>query len=75
MNWYLIFTKPRQEYRALENLQYQGFECYLPLLLSETVVSGVMALEHQPLFPRYLFIRLGHGKILKVGHPFALRKA
>jgi transcriptional antiterminator RfaH len=60
MNWYLIFTKPRQEYRALENLQHQGFECYLPLLLSETVSGGAFSILPKPLFPRYLFIRLGH---------------
>jgi len=74
MNWYLIFTKPRQECRALENLQHQGFECYLPLLLSETVVSGVLAMEPQPLFPRYLFIRLGHEQDSKSWAPIRSTK-
>ena len=29
--WYLIYTKPRQEIVALENLERQGFNVYLPL--------------------------------------------
>ncbi|NDE05538.1 MAG: transcription/translation regulatory transformer protein RfaH [Flavobacteriia bacterium] len=60
MNWYLVFTKPRQECRAFENLQFQGFECYLPLLLLESTAAGAFTIQSKPLFPRYLFIRLGH---------------
>ncbi|MDP3335894.1 MAG: transcription termination/antitermination NusG family protein, partial [Rhodoferax sp.] len=30
MNWYLIHTKPRLEKCALENLQNQGYTCFLP---------------------------------------------
>ena len=30
-SWYLIFTKPRQENLARENLERQGFTTYLPL--------------------------------------------
>ena len=29
-SWYLIFTKPRQESLARENLERQGFVTYLP---------------------------------------------
>lgn len=59
MHWYLIHTKPRQEKRALENLQRQGYECYLPTLPSEKLHQGVLSVADEPLFPRYLFIRLG----------------
>lgn len=59
MNWYLVFTKPRQENRAFENLQLQGFDCYLPKILTQTVTSGSFSHTPQPLFPRYLFVRLG----------------
>ncbi|MDR0735595.1 MAG: hypothetical protein LBF51_01965, partial [Zoogloeaceae bacterium] len=31
MHWHLIHTKIRLERRALENLERQGYECYLPL--------------------------------------------
>lgn len=61
MHWYLIHTKPRQEKCALENLQRQGYHCFLPLLLCEKLRQGVLGMAHEPLFPRYLFIRLGHG--------------
>ncbi len=58
MHWYLIHTKPRQELRALENLQRQGYECYLPLLPTEKIQQKLVAIVDEPLFPRYLFIRL-----------------
>jgi transcriptional antiterminator RfaH len=59
MYWYLIQTKPRLEKYALENLERQGYECYLPLLPAEKMRRGKLALVGIPLFPRYLFIRLG----------------
>jgi transcriptional antiterminator RfaH len=61
MNWYLVHTKPRQEGIALENLQRQGYACYLPVLPVEKVRKGQMVLVEEPLFPRYLFIQLGVG--------------
>lgn len=61
MQWYLVHTKPRQEKRALENLQRQGYDCYLPTLLSEKIRQGVLMVTDEALFPRYLFIRLGQG--------------
>jgi transcriptional antiterminator RfaH len=33
--WYAIKCKPRQEYRALENLERQGFCCYLFIELND----------------------------------------
>ncbi|MEO5342425.1 MAG: transcription/translation regulatory transformer protein RfaH [Gammaproteobacteria bacterium SHHR-1] len=59
MTWYLIHSKPRQEFRALENLQAQGFHCYLPQLRVERLRRKRLQWFDEPLFPRYLFIRLG----------------
>lgn len=59
MQWYLVHTKPRQEQCAFENLQRQGYECYLPTLLSEKLRQGKLVVVDEPLFPRYLFIKLG----------------
>lgn len=59
MHWYLVHSKPRQERLALENLDRQGYECYLPTLPAERVRRGAITLVDEPLFPRYLFIRLG----------------
>lgn len=59
--WYVVQTKPRQEYRALENLINQGYECVLPEYQCEQLRQGVRALRNEPLFPRYLFIWLDTG--------------
>jgi transcriptional antiterminator RfaH len=60
-NWYLIHTKIRQERVALENLERQGFECFLPLIRAEKLRRGQLQVVQEALFPRYLFIRLGTG--------------
>ncbi len=56
-NWFAVVTKPRQEQIALENLQRQYFECFLPL--AENPYQRRRK-RHQrmiePLFPRYLFL-------------------
>jgi transcriptional antiterminator RfaH len=57
-NWYLIHTKIRQERVALEHLQRQGFECFLPQIWVEKVRRGALQVVQEPLFPRYLFIQL-----------------
>jgi transcriptional antiterminator RfaH len=58
MTWYLIQTKPRSEKLALENLTNQGYECYLPMMKVEKVISNQIEVQKVPLFPRYLFINL-----------------
>jgi transcriptional antiterminator RfaH len=57
--WYVVQTKPRQEFRALEHLQNQGFHCSLPTIPAEKMRRGRLVLESEPLFSRYLFIELG----------------
>ena len=59
MHWYLLHTKPRQEALALQQLQQQGYPCYLPTLRVEKVRQGALVVAQEPLFPRYLFIQLG----------------
>lgn len=56
--WYLLQTRPRQEQRALENLRNQGFECFLPRYQCERLRRGKRESVDEPLFPRYLFVRL-----------------
>jgi len=58
MHWYVIHTKPRQEQRALLNLEQQGYECYLPMVTVEKLRKGGVSVVEEPLFARYLFIRL-----------------
>lgn len=56
--WYLIHCKPREEYRALENLENQAFTAFLPLLQIYKLKKGKQTKVIEPLFPRYLFILL-----------------
>lgn len=58
MAWYVIHTKPRQEQRALTNLEQQGYQCYLPILSLEKLSRARLSVVEEPLFPRYLFINL-----------------
>jgi transcriptional antiterminator RfaH len=56
--WYLLYTKPRQEKLALQHLQNQAYEAYLPLVQVEKIRQGVRGLAEEALFPRYLFVQL-----------------
>jgi len=58
-DWYLAYTKPRQEEIARVNLEQQGFEAYLPLYkkFKKTEQGPVSVFE--PMFPRYIFFRPG----------------
>jgi transcriptional antiterminator RfaH len=58
MSWYLIHSKPRQEKVALENLERQGYPCYLPTLRLEKLRRGAVVVSDEPLFSRYLFVQL-----------------
>lgn len=60
--WYLIHTKPRQETTALENLQRQGFECYLPKITKQILRRKQSMTQQEPMFARYLFIKLAKGE-------------
>jgi transcriptional antiterminator RfaH len=59
-SWYLVHTKVRQERLALENLERQGFECFLPLIRAERLNRGSLQVVQEPLFTGYLFIRLSN---------------
>lgn len=74
MDWYLVHTKPRQETCAQQNLEQQGYEAYLPTLPFERIRQGVLAVVNEPLFPRYLFIRLGQGASAKSWAPIRSTK-
>jgi transcriptional antiterminator RfaH len=56
--WYVLQTKPRQEFRALEQLQNQAYRCFLPTLQVKKKRRGKSETVVEPLFSRYLFIEL-----------------
>jgi transcriptional antiterminator RfaH len=49
MDWYLLRTKPREEWRAKQHLENQSFTTYLPVLVRKS-------LREEPLFPGYIFL-------------------
>ena len=61
MSWYPVYTKPRQEHIARENLERQSFEAYLPLMRTRRKRRGNWVETIEPMFSRYLFIRLDLG--------------
>ncbi len=56
--WYVVHTKPRQEARAFENLQNQGFTCFLPTMQVQKLRNQKVQTITEPMFSRYLFIQL-----------------
>ena len=55
--WLVAYTKPRQEPVALQNLELQHFEAYLPRYkkFKNTEAGPVPVFE--PMFPRYILFR------------------
>jgi len=56
--WYAVCCKPRQEAVAEENLLRQGYRVYLPRIRNTHHRRGQWIDVIEPLFPRYLFIRV-----------------
>ncbi len=54
--WVLIYTKAKEEKKANENLQKQGFKTFLPLISPTNKNREVKSLV--PIFPRYLFVQI-----------------
>jgi len=55
-HWYLAATKPRQEDRARDNLERQGFVAQLPRIVVRKLSRGAWADKIDPLFPGYIFV-------------------
>ena len=55
--WFAVYSKPRQERIAHENLVRQGFHCFLPEAVNPYQRrSKTRQPRIEPLFPRYLFL-------------------
>ena len=56
--WFAVYTRPRMESVALENLERQGFHCFLPLANNPYQrLSNNNKLLIEALFSRYMFLR------------------
>lgn len=56
--WYLLQTRAKQEQRAREHLENQGFRCFLPEIDIQTRQGGRLVQRREALFPGYLFVHL-----------------
>ena len=55
--WYVVQTKPQNEYRVEAHLLNQGIETFLPLCASYHSCKGTVVKKIIPFFPSYLFAR------------------
>lgn len=56
--WYVLQCKPREVFRAVEQLANQGYEAFAPSFRREAVRQGKREIVVDPLFPHYCFICL-----------------
>jgi transcription antitermination factor NusG len=66
LRWYAAYTRSRHEKRVLERLQTMSIECFLPLCNTLSRWKDRNALVQLPLFPGYLFVRIGSQSWLRV---------
>jgi len=59
MSWCVVYTKPQAEPTARAHLCRQGFDVYMPVYMKERRHARKTSMVRKPLFPRYLFVRLG----------------
>lgn len=55
--WFVAYTRPRLEAVAVQNLEVQGFDTYLPLYKRLKKADGSAKVVFEPMFPRYVFFR------------------
>lgn len=60
--WYAMYTKPRQEAVAFENLRRQNYTVFYPQARLQKRKAGQSNVcVQEPLFPRYMFVQLALG--------------
>ena len=64
MDWLVVRTKARQEGRAMNHLQEQGFKVYCPQILKYDVLKEVAG--KQVLFPGYCFVESGELSVASI---------
>lgn len=55
-SWYVAYTQPHAESKALHHLERQGYAAYLPLYRKRRRHARRTEQVVRPLFPRYLFV-------------------
>jgi transcription antitermination factor NusG len=66
-NWFAVFTAPRHEKRVEEHFRVREIESFLPLCrMRRQWKDGSKGILQLPLFPNYVFVRIGCGGRLPV---------
>lgn len=58
MNWYAIYTKPRNEKKVADSLNAMGIEAYCPVVTTLKQWSDRKKKVTVPVLPSYVFVRL-----------------
>jgi transcriptional antiterminator RfaH len=56
--WFVVHTLPSREFGAQKQLEFQGYETFLPLHLKTVRHARQFRTMKAPFFPRYLFVSL-----------------
>lgn len=66
LNWYAIYSHPKQEGRAANNLRAWGVETFNPQFkeISHNRYTGAPVVRIKELFPRYIFARFRANQLL-----------
>lgn len=64
MDWFVVRTKARQEGRAINHLQEQGFKVYCPYILKYGALKEESG--RQVLFPGYCFVESGEQSVSSI---------
>jgi transcription elongation factor/antiterminator RfaH len=60
--WYVVYSQPRQEFRAQAQLAAQGFHTFLPRFRKTVRHARKLMTVNAPFFNRYLFVALDLGR-------------
>jgi transcription antitermination factor NusG len=58
LNWYVVYTKPRNEKKVTERLVGRGYNLYCPLVKTKRQWSDRKKMVKLPMFTSYIFARL-----------------
>jgi transcription antitermination factor NusG len=58
MNWYAVYTKPRNEKKVAESLNSLGIEAYCPMVTSVKQWSDRKKKVALPVLPSYVFVKI-----------------
>jgi len=64
--WFAAYTRSRHEYSVAQQLETKGVECLLPTYERLARWSDRVKRSRAPLFPGYLFVRVGNAERARV---------